>query len=456
LDTTVNNGAFKPEIEIAIQDKQFDTNGQLFFPDGSNDGLNGPPPNPLDHPYWNPEFIGDAIVVNGKTWPFLNVEPRRYRFRLLNGSNARAYELFLINRASGAKGPAIWVIGTDGGLLDAPVMIDPNAKVNNKLVMMPGERYDVIIDFAAHPGLTLEVRNTARTPYPGGGTVNGATTAKIMQFRVGLAITDISGIDPSYNPALPGSPRKAGKSIVRLANAGALAVGVTPQKTRTLTLNEVMGAGGPLEVLVNNTKYMGINPDGSIRADFTNIGGTYYSELPTEGQTEEWDIINITADAHPIHLHLVQFQLINRQNLNVKAYNTAYAAAFPGGGTDPMTGLPYPAGVFMPAYGPPLPYGTGTVVGGNPAPIVVGAAIPPLPQEAGWKDTVIMFPGQVTRIAVRYAPTDKAITAPDLWYPFNPNGGHGYVWHCHIIDHEDNEMMRPKSVTVNPGAPLLR
>lgn len=456
-----NIRTIKPEIEIAIQDKQFDTNGQLFFPDGSADGLNGPPPNPMVHPFWNPEFIGDAIVVNGKTWPFLNVEPRRYRFRLLNGSNARAYELFLINKASGAKGPAIWVIGTDGGLLDAPVMIDPNAKVNNKLVMMPGERYDVIIDFAAHPDLTLEVRNTARTPYPGGGPVNGATTGKIMQFRVGTALT--GGLDQSYNPALLQSPRQ-NKSIIRLVNTNTGALVVTPNKTRILTLNEVIGAGGPLEVLVNNTKYMGTNPYGvlpTVRGFTpitTNTVTTYYSELPNEGEIEEWDIINLTADAHPIHLHLVQFQLINRQNLNLKAYNAAYAALFPGG-TDSSTGITYPAGVFMPTYGPPQPYGTGSIVGGNPVPILLGAAIPPLPQEAGWKDTVIMFPGQVTRIAVRYTPTDYDPANPaspsPAYYPFNPDGGHGYVWHCHIIDHEDNEMMRPKSVTKNPANPNL-
>ena len=136
-----------------------------------------------------------------------------------------------------------------------------------------------------------------------------------------------------------------------------------------------------------------------------------------------------------------------------------------------MTGAPYPPGVFIPGFGPPLNY---TVVnsralGGNPdiaatggkkmSPLYLkGTPQPPAPYEAGWKDTVIMYPGEVTRIAVRWAPTDLPLDtlAADLHFPFDPNGGHGYVWHCHIIDHEDNEMMRPTAVTLNPAAPAGR
>ncbi|MCZ7362389.1 MAG: multicopper oxidase domain-containing protein, partial [Candidatus Methanoperedens sp.] len=213
--------------------------------------------------------------------------------------------------------------------------------------------------------------------------------------------------------------------------------------------------------LLNNTKYDGINPDESTRTDFTAVTSgvppvtAYYSELPTEGETEIWEIVNITADAHPIHLHLVQFQLINRQKFDAKGYNAIYNGAFPGGGIDPMTGLAYLPGVLMPAYGPPLDYNGGNprALGGNPdiTPFLSPAVNLPELNERGWKDTVIMFPGEVTRIAVRYAPTDRTIQDPNalgntLYYPFIPNGGHGYVWHCHIIDHEDNEMMRPKQV----------
>lgn len=181
----------------------------------------------------------------------------------------------------------------------------------------------------------------------------------------------------------------------------------------------------------------------------------YFSELPNEGDTEVWEIVNTTADAHPIHLHLVQFQVLNRQNFNVGSYLGAYGAAFPGG-------------VFIPGFGPPLNYNVAqncgvtnpSVIGGNPCvePFLQGVLQTALPSEAGWKDTVIMYPGQVTRIAVRYAPTDLATTTPAsmLYYPFDPSGGglFNYVWHCHIIDHEDNEMMRPVMVPLNPLAPM--
>jgi FtsP/CotA-like multicopper oxidase with cupredoxin domain len=232
--------------------------------------------------------------------------------------------------------------------------------------------------------------------------------------------------------------------------------------------------GGPLEILVNNTKWNGKRIKGvsggmysfETRPDFAPDGkGNYLSELPKEGETEIWEIVNLTADAHPIHLHLVQFQLMNRQGFDSKAYSAAYAAAFPGGGYDPMTGRPYPAGVYIPGFGPPLNYNTGIAraVGGNPdiaamskgKPLFLkGTPAPPLPHEAGWKDTVVMYPGQVTRIVVRWAPTDLSASTPPAaaYFPFDPNGGHGYVWHCHIVDHEDNEMMRPDAVVPNGSA----
>ena len=208
--------------------------------------------------------------------------------------------------------------------------------------------------------------------------------------------------------------------------------------------------------------------------------GNYLTEIPTEGTTEIWEIVNITADAHPIHLHLVQFQIISRQAFNTTAYLAAYNKAFPGGGFDPMTGLPCAPGVYCPGFGPPLaldgsdPLSNGKL-GGNPdvamlsksgKPLYLqGKAKPPALYESGWKDTVVVYPGQVTRIVIRWAPTDlAAATAPaDAFYPFDPSGGYtpatgfdyGYVWHCHIIDHEDNEMMRPDAVIPNTLATRL-
>jgi len=435
-------------VPLVLQDRMFDVNGQLLFP---NVGINP------EHPFWIPEFVGDTIVVNGKVWPYLDVQPKRYRFLFVNGSNARTYELFLVNPVTKAMGPPMWQIGTDGGYLDAPVKIDPNATKLNKLVLMPGERADVIIDFAGLQGQTLIMRNTGRHPYPKGTPPGGSTIGQIIQFRVQPA----AALDSSYDPA-SGVPLRP--PMVRLVNptTGALAAGVAAQKTRQLTLNEVMGAGGPLEVLVNNSKWSGKLPDGTSRADFTavTVGGVteYYSELPNEGDTEVWEIVNLTADAHPIHTHLTQVQLVNRQGLNVNKYNGAYAAAFPGSSMiDPMTGLPYPPGVYIPAFGPPLDYNTGNprALGGNPDIVrfLQGPVRPPSANEAGWKDTVIMFPGEVTRIAVRFAPMDKPINDPNLNYPFDPDAsGHGFVWHCHIVDHEDNEMMRPYKVTPKGGA----
>jgi spore coat protein A len=415
-------------IPLVLQDRMFDTQGQLYFP---NVGVNSD-----EHPYWIPEFVGDTIVVNGASWPYLNVEPRRYRFLLFNGSNARAYELFFTNPKTKRDGPALWQIASDGGYLDAPVPIDPNAPGGRlqKLLLMPGERADVIVDFASFAGQTLLLRNIGRTPYPKGTPPHGATVGQIMQVRV--ASTSRYAPDLSYDPAA-GTPLRP--PLVRLAKAGAPTVSI--DATRQLTLNEVIGPGGPLEILVNNTKWSGLREDGTARDDFTRYDDQqeYLSELPDEGTTELWEFVNLTADAHPMHLHLTQFQLVNRQRFNQNKYAGMYAAAFP-------------AGVYMPGYGPPLTYDSGSKLGGNPdiAPYLQGPARPPATNETGWKDTVVAYPGEVTRIAVRFAPQETPAGQAGT-FPFDPDG-HGYVWHCHIIDHEDNEMMRPYRVTPTPGA----
>ncbi len=475
-----------PLTPLVLQDRMFDTMGQLFFPSDTLGGVLWSL-NP-EHPYWVPEFVGDVIVVNGRSWPFMNVQAKRYTFLFINGSNARTYGMSFADPVSKNPGPPLWVIGTDGGYLDTPVKIDPMAVGNNSLAMMPGERYWVIVDFAkyqtgmigpngaAYSGTWL-LKNNAKTPYPAGAAPSGTTVGRIMQFRVASgALTD-----PSYNPA-SGTPLRT--PMIRLS-------GATVQKTRQLTLNEIarMAAitatdpvtgvtttypGGPLEILVNNTKWSGERVKGVDNSDpnmpmfimepipgFTQdqLGKNYLSELPNEGETEIWEIVNLTADAHPIHLHLAQFQLVSRQSFNTNKYNKAYAAAFPGGGYDPMTKAAYPKGVFIPSFGPPLDYATGNTraVGGNPdiVPFLQGPVNPPLPQENGWKDTVIMFPGQVTRIRVRWAPTSLPANTPvaDAFYPFDTRAlGAGYVWHCHIVDHEDNEMMRPDEIVPNPNA----
>lgn len=302
-------------ILVAIQDRMFDTNGQLFMPADSAGGILWSL-NP-EHPYWVPEFEGDVNIVNGKAWPFINVQPKRYRFLFLNGNTARAYEMFLVNPVTKVMGPPMYVIGTDGGYLDTPVKIDPN--LGQKLVMQPGERYEVIIDFAGYAGTNLILRNVAKHPFPNGVAPQGSTIGRIMQVRV--SATPV--IDNSYDP-VSGTPLRTGtQTIQRLVNpvAGMLAPGVIVNKRRQITLNEIMGMpmtaidpvtglltaypGGPLEVLLNNTKWAGVAPGGTPRPDFTpiTVNGvtTYFSELPQEGDTEVWEIVNLTADAHPIH-----------------------------------------------------------------------------------------------------------------------------------------------------------
>ncbi|TMI89459.1 MAG: bilirubin oxidase [Bacillati bacterium ANGP1] len=476
------------EIELMIQDRQFDTNGQLLFPDSpANPSLvDGPPGNPGLHPYWIPEFFGDVICVNGRSWPHLNVEPRRYRFRIVNASNARFFRMGLADSASGAQGPSLWQIGTDGGLLDRPVklpgLVEPPAtdpSPTTRLFLAPSERADIILDFTGLSGRRFTLTNDAQVPFPSGSPLDPSDpTRAVMEFRVTLPL---SGSDTTYNPA-SGAPLRGGPNqepiIVRLADpsAGRLAPGVQPSHTRQLVLFEFEGPNGqPVEDLINNTKWRGIRdragnpPDtpvpGSSQDTFGQ--GIWMTELPRVGSTEVWEWLNLTVDAHPIHIHLIQFQLINRQavavdpNTGEPTYTAAWASQFPGGkffgykvnpnGNVRWGLVNYPPGTIIPGYGPPHDYLTPNAdgaLGGNPAfsPFLSGPVLPPLPGEAGWKDTIKVFPGFVNRFVVRWAPQAVAVNGVQPGqnlYSFDPTKGPGYVLHCHILDHEDNEMMRP-------------
>jgi len=456
------------DIPLIIQDRSFDTTGQIFYNLASN-----PQPNPTIHPFWIPEFIGDAIVVNGKTWPYLNVEPRQYRFRLLNGSNARFYDLTLnmvaaavalpggaSTRASGATRGAnlpFIAIATDSGYL-------VNAVSTSNIIIGPGERYEVIVDFTGLPANTeIIMKNSARTPFPGGAkpTANGTDT--IMKFIVSQPLSAtpntaiVNGTPIRRTPLEPILNGFVAPSVPPAAFTGNI--------VRQLTLNEVLGpTGGPLELVVNNSKY-------NLNAPPDPIGGCTTplcreTELPAVGDTEVWEIINITADAHPMHTHLTSFQLLDRTPFQAGQWITQYDAMLLANGK-------------IPGGGPPNPYNvrnTDGAIGGNPA---IGPFLQlnkrtlPLPYEKGWKDTVITYPGEVTRFVVRWAPQDApvAVTAatplctvptppgtlpttcvPQVGsntYPFEPGtliNGVGYVWHCHILDHEDNEMMRTYTV----------
>ncbi|MBO0838701.1 MAG: hypothetical protein J2P28_24735, partial [Actinobacteria bacterium] len=229
--------AGKYEVELMVQDRQFDVNGQLFFPDSNDDPslVDGPPSNPAIHPFWIPEFFGDVMCVNGRSWPFLEVEPRRYRFRFVNGSNARFLRMGLVD-GSGATGPAMYQIGTDGGLLDNPVKLlgleeppsDGTPTPSTRLFIAPSERADVIIDFSGMAGKTFTMTNDAQAPYPSGDVLAANDpTRKVMQFKVSLPL---AGRDTTYNPATGAALRGGSRQepqIVRLADAaGAIAPGV--------------------------------------------------------------------------------------------------------------------------------------------------------------------------------------------------------------------------------------
>jgi|GEM_PF-701187 spore coat protein A, manganese oxidase len=435
--TTTFNGSktYLPEIEVAIQDRMFDVNGQLYWPVA--------PTNPDLHPYWTPEFFGDLFTVNGKTWPYLSVAPRKYRFRFLDGCNARFLNMWLQNASTAAPGPAITVIGSDGAFKDTPAILDPASF--QTLFMAPGERYDIVIDFTGVPsGTAFTLMNDAPAPYPTGDPVVPGLTDQIMQFIVNgnLIGADNSQVPANLRPAHP---------MVKLAdfNNGTVAAGVTPAVKRQIILNEVTGAGGPVQVLFNNSHFDGATPIVGAPTDF---GGP--TETPREGTTELVQVINTTVDAHPIHIHLTQWQLVSRQAFDATGYMNAYSAAWTANGSYPEwpAGLGYPGG-----SGPPNPYdqlnGDGAV-GGNPAvtPFLIGSPNPAPPEEAVWKDDVKSFPGEVVTFLVRYAPTDRPINATpqELMYPFDPFLGPGYVWHCHIIDHEDMDMMRPLMVQPSP------
>ena len=437
------------DIPIIIQDRSFDTTGQIFYNLASN-----PQPNPTVHPFWIPEFIGDVIVVNGKTWPYLNVEPRQYRFRLLNGSNARFYDLTLnltkmgnknkLNKTTNATMPFIAIATDDGYLVNA--VSTPN------VLIAPGERYEVIVDFSAFlVGDVVTLANSARTPYPGGAKPTVGGTDTIMQFRV---VANASGL-PNTTIAAGTPIRPAGTPLQPIFN-GVVAPSLPPAApagniVRQLTINEVIGAGGPLELVVNNSKYnLKKAPDPVIGCATPLCRET---ELPAVGDTEVWEIINITADAHPMHTHLTSFQVIDRTPFQASQWINQYDALLLANGV-------------LPGGGPPSQYNVRNAdgaIGGNPAInafLQLNARRLPLPYEMGWKDTVITYPGEVTRIVVRWAPQDVAVggSAPGTnQYPFDPTAlinGVGYVWHCHILDHEDNEMMR--TYTVMPSRqPIL-
>ena len=344
------------EIPIAIQDRSFNAGpgnrAPLFYPNSRrcfDDATDVPP-------IWNPEFFGNTMVVNGRTWPRLHVEPRRYRFRFLNGCNSRFVILKIVSQATQRPGVSVlpfWRIGAEGGFL-------PKAVAQDAMVMSPAERADVVVDFTGtSPGTRLFLINEGPdAPFPGEEVpfefADPATTGQVMQFVVDVPLsTPDTSLDPAHLD-LPSPPPLGSPSV-----------------HRKVALLEQSGNGGPRAALLGTVEGQG--PDATPDPRFWPDPIT---ENPEVGATEIWALYNFTEDAHPIHLHEVQFQVVDRQQ-------------------------------FLPS---------------------LGAITPPRPWETGFKDTVTAFPGQITRIKAKFDLPGR------------------FVWHCHIVEHEDNEMMRPYTV----------
>ena len=367
------------EIPIAIQDRSFNEDGSLFYPDSREffDGATALNPGFIPDtdlaPIWNPEFFGNTIMVNGNTWPYLNVEQRRYRFRFLNGCDSR----FLILDFANIPGVEVWQIGNEGGFLAAPVNLTANH--NNRLLMALAERADVIVDFTNVRVGNYVLGNLGPDEPFGGGepdedfeASDPDSTGQIMEFRVVPAITS----DPTTPPQFLQLP--------------AIAPLPAETATRPLALLEMMSIyyDGPAEAMLGT-----VNPATGMPTH--KMWSDPISENPSTGATEIWEFYNFTADAHPMHVHEVTFEVVNREGL----------------ATDEEGMATMPAQLLE-----------------NPR--------SPEPWENGLKDTVIAYPGEVTRIRAKF---DKPGT---------------FVWHCHIVSHEDNEMMRPYRIgPADPKAP---
>jgi len=355
--------ATRYERELIIQDRAFTDDGQLFMQTETNPGGG-----------IEPSVFYDFVTVNGVPWPVLDVQPRKYRLRLVNGSDSRMYVLKLSN------GKPFLVIGNDLGLLRTAV----NATT---LPLAPGERYDVIVDFTGmKKGTTVTVTNAgidgslmgftdaqgnvsnrpSGVAFGDGLPVNKASTALVLRFRVRLALA------------------KGAKGSVRAGTIlGAPLTMPKVTNTRKLIIfRGTDGRGRDMEMLG------------------TLAGGTFewmdkITEVVKKGATEVWEIHNTSLVAHPIHLHLVHFKVLDRAPFTFSSTPMPMAD----GGSGAMVTV------------------TGT-----------GSRRSPETYERGPKDTVICYPGEITRLVAT----------------FDRKGN--YVWHCHELHHEDHDMMRPLQV----------
>ncbi|KAJ3692383.1 hypothetical protein LUZ60_012733 [Juncus effusus] len=343
-----------PEFDrhLVIFDRDFYANGSIYMNSTGN--------NPSIHPEWQPEYFGPAIIVNGKAWPFMTVYRRKYRFRILNACNARFLGLYLSN------GLHFTHIGSDSNYLSKPV-------TSKHFVLAPSEITDIIIDFSLSKTDTIILQNDANFPYPDGDSTDNIT-GMVMKFIVkNDKVYDSSRIPPYLLHYPTPNPFES-------------------VKTRYITLYEYESdTGEPTHLFLNAKSFL-----------------DSVTETPKEGTSEIWNIINLTEDNHPIHIHLAAFTVLEQRNMSdVETFRSCmieFNDALKCNLSDYLTKKTFP----VPKY------------------------------EAGWKNVFKMRPGCETKILVRFKPLGL-----EERFGFDVTAEPGYVYHCHILDHEDNEMMRP-------------
>ena len=404
--------AYPYELAYAIQDRMFTSSGELFysaFPGDplyddfiTDEGAELPPELfPDGGPTALAEFFGDHMVVNGVIWPKTDVEPRNYRMHLLNGTDSRFMVVRFRAVAPGATdltnaGAPIpfYVIGSDQGLASA-------AQSTDTLVFEPGSRYDVVFDFSdpALAGQRVIMENIGGDAPFGGyygddldadDLFSNRQTDRIMAFDVVKPLT--RWIPDRFDPAAIGHYEGNSAPVDR---------------TRKVALFEGMDEFGRLQPLLGTaepaTDYKG-NPVtyrmGAQAGQQIN-GSVAWHEATTEnpalGSTEIWEIYNATGDAHPVHLHLVNFEVLDRQEFTADVIQQ-----------------------------PVVQHNGAEGVGFRLENIVKGALVALGSEyvENAPKDMVTALPDQVTRIKMTFDKPGR------------------YVWHCHILSHEDHEMMR--------------
>ena len=401
------------QIPLVVQDKIFKTefdpgeSGDLFYPSAYE-------PDPtlvVPVPSCNPEFFGDTMLVNGVVFPTVTLEPRRYRLRILNACNARFLNLRIVH-AKGSKFPANtepdlnWAapymrqIGTEGGFIPESIATAGGVIVgydtSTALLMGPGERADVIVDFrGATVGQHFLLYSEAPAPYPSGDPANdyfpstsagegyGPNTRTLLQIKIGPRV----GLPDPPSPKLVLPPMDP-PPIIK-PGSQRIPRGV---RVRDLTLNEDVDSFGRLIQMLGTTVKLTPGSSGYGRA-YEDAA----TETPAAGSVEVWRIFNTTGDTHPIHFHLVNVQVVSRQAFDLDQFNQTGETC-----------------LLNPSWGPD-------------------------PNEYGWKETVRMEPGECTTVIMRFE-----LPKTPFEIPVSPRtGGHEYVWHCHILEHEEHDMMRP-------------